>query len=112
MSIAGGYYRAIERAAEVDCDVCQVFTKNNSQWRAKEISEEDVQRFQKALQEHEIRHPISHSSYLINLASPDDALWSKSLEALAQAVNRRRRGRSWWRLSEIQVEQTAFLASG
>jgi len=34
-SIAGGYYRAVELAAEIGCDCVQLFTKNNNQWRAK-----------------------------------------------------------------------------
>jgi endonuclease IV len=35
MSIAGGYHRAVERAAACGCDCVQLFTKSNSQWRAK-----------------------------------------------------------------------------
>lgn len=30
MSIAGGYYKAIEAAAELKMDVCQLFTKNRT----------------------------------------------------------------------------------
>ncbi len=30
----------------------------------------------------EIAHPIAHDSYLINLASPDEPLWTKSVDAL------------------------------
>jgi deoxyribonuclease IV len=81
MSIAGGYYKAVELAHAAGCDCVQVFTKNNNQWRAKEISDEDAERFQKALAETGVTHPIAHDSYLINLASPDEALWKKSVEA-------------------------------
>ena len=81
MSIAGGYYKAVERGAEVGCDCIQIFTKNNNQWRAKPISEQDAAQFKEALAERGISHPLSHSSYLINLASPDDTLWKKSIDA-------------------------------
>ena len=81
MSIAGGYYRAVERAHECGCDCVQIFTKNNNQWRAKELADEDVERFQEALARLGIGHPIAHDSYLINLASSDAALWKKSVEA-------------------------------
>ncbi|REK11175.1 MAG: deoxyribonuclease IV [Planctomycetota bacterium] len=81
MSIAGGYYKAVERAHEAGCDCVQVFTKNNNQWRAKELTDEDASRFQQALAESGVSHPIAHDSYLINLASPDEALWQKSVEA-------------------------------
>ena len=74
MSIAGGYYKAVDAASEAGCDCVQLFTKNNNQWRAKPITDEDVDLFQKRLQEKGIRHPLSHASYLINLASPKDEL--------------------------------------
>ena len=80
-SIAGGYYKAVEIARKVGCDCVQLFTKNNNQWRAKEISDEDVARFRDALKTLNIAHPIAHDSYLINLASPDKALWKKSVDA-------------------------------
>src|SRR5436190_11415367 len=77
MSIAGGYYKAVEEARRWGCDVVQLFTKNNAQWRAKSITEEEAGRFRAALVELSISHPISHASYLINLGSPDEALREK-----------------------------------
>ncbi len=88
MSIAGGYYKAVEAAAKAGCDCVQLFTKNNNQWRAKPISDEDVERFRSALQEHGIKYPISHDSYLINMASPDDELWKKSVDAFVIELQR------------------------
>jgi deoxyribonuclease-4 len=82
MSIAGGYYRAIERAHEAGCDCVQLFTKNNNQWRAKEITDQDAERFQEALARLEICCPTAHDSYLINLASPDEVLWNRSVQAM------------------------------
>ncbi len=81
MSISGGYYRAVEIAGDMGCDCVQLFTKNNNQWRAKEITDDDVKRFQTTLQERRIGHPIAHNSYLINLAAPDEVLWRKSIDA-------------------------------
>jgi deoxyribonuclease-4 len=34
------------------------------------------------------KRTVSHGSYLINLASPDDALWQKSVELFAEEVSR------------------------
>ncbi len=81
MSIAGGYYKAVEAAHEYGMDTVQVFTKNNNQWRAKELTDEDAALFRSALKRLKIKRPIAHDSYLINLASPDDALWERSIEA-------------------------------
>jgi deoxyribonuclease-4 len=88
MSIAGGYYRAVEHAQRAGCDCVQVFTKNNNQWRAKPISDDDASRFQKTLADLKIAHPIAHDSYLINLASPDKELWKKSVDAFVEEMRR------------------------
>lgn len=87
-SIAGGYYKAVEIARRTGCDCVQLFTKNNNQWRAKELTDDDVQRFQDALARLGITHPIAHDSYLINLASPDPALWKKSVDAFVVELQR------------------------
>ena len=88
MSIAGGYFKAVLAAQKAKCDCVQIFTKNNNQWRAKPITDDDVERFQAALAEHGISHPISHDSYLINLGSPDDELWKKSIDAFVIELQR------------------------
>ena len=88
MSIAGGYYKAVEEARRCGCDVVQLFTKNNNQWRAKPISGEEAARFAAALAELKIEHPIAHASYLINLASPDAALRQKSIEGMVVELHR------------------------
>jgi deoxyribonuclease IV len=88
MSIAGGYYKAGELAKKSGCNCVQLFTKNNNQWRAKEISAEEAKRFRETLETLEIAHPVSHSSYLINLASPDAALRERSIEAMVVELQR------------------------
>jgi deoxyribonuclease IV len=87
-SIAGGYYKAVEIAHELKCDCVQLFTKNNNQWRAKELTDDDVRRFQSALAERGITHPLAHDSYLINLASPDALLWKKSVDSFVMELLR------------------------
>ena len=90
MSIAGGYYRAIEGAVEEGCDCVQLFTKNNNQWAAKDLTDEDVCRFKEAADKHRqtVRHTLSHASYLINLAAPDKELWEKSIDAFVIELQR------------------------
>ena len=88
MSIAGGYHKAAVAAAEHRMEVVQLFTKNNSQWRAKAITEEEAALFAAAVAEHKLAHPLSHSSYLINLASPDALLRTKSVEAMVIELQR------------------------
>src|SRR5688572_12971081 len=91
MSIAGGYYNAALEAHRCGCDCVQLFTKNNTQWRAKVISDPEAVQFATALAEHKITHPTSHASYLINLASPNKALRQKSIEGMLVELARAER---------------------
>lgn len=88
MSITGGYYKAVEKAAALGMSTCQIFTKNNNQWRAKPITAAEADQFQGALRESGVVQPISHASYLINLASPDPALRRKSIDAFVIELRR------------------------
>ncbi len=88
MSIAGGYWKAVEAAATAGCDCVQVFTKNSNQWNAKPITSEEASAFEKSLRDRKIGDPISHASYLINLASPNAELRDKSIAALVIELQR------------------------
>jgi len=88
MSIAGGYYKAIASGVQDGCDCVQLFTKNNNQWKAKLITDEDVDRFREQLQTHNVEHTLSHASYLINMGSPKDELWKKSVDAFIVELQR------------------------
>ncbi len=88
MSIAGGYYKALDAAGALGMETCQVFTKNNNQWRAKEITPAEVQQFVASREKHHIQHVLSHASYLINLAAEADELWQKSIEGMVAELQR------------------------
>jgi deoxyribonuclease IV len=88
MSIAGGCDRAVRAARTVSFETVQLFTKNNNQWNAPPLAAEHVAAFRLALAETGIVGPVAHTSYLINLGSPDDALWQKSIDAMTVEVER------------------------
>ena len=75
-------------AQEHGCQSVQLFTKNNNQWAGKEITAEEVAVFQKTLKSTRLRHATAHDSYLINLASPDKALYRRSVDAFVVEVQR------------------------
>jgi deoxyribonuclease IV len=87
-SIAGGYYKAVETAAELGMDCVQIFTKNNNQWKGKSLTDVDINLFREAVARTGIRMPCAHDSYLINLASPDDTLWTRSVDAFVVELDR------------------------
>ncbi len=88
LSIAGGYYKAAAKAAELGLDTVQIFTKNNNRWEGKELADEDCKRFREAVAEAGLVKPCSHDSYLINLASSKEELWNKSVDALVIELER------------------------
>lgn len=88
MSIAGGYYKALLLAQQYGSDTVQLFTKNNNQWRAKPLSDEDVKLFRSTLRQTKLRQPLAHDCYLINLASPDATLLQKSIDAFVEEMQR------------------------
>lgn len=87
-SIAGGYYRSVEWATASTCDCVQLFTKNNNQWAGKPITPDEAAKFRATHDAAKLQHPLSHNSYLINLAAPDDVLWEKSIAAMIDELRR------------------------
>jgi deoxyribonuclease-4 len=91
MSIAGGHHNALLSAQAHGCRTVQLFTKNSNQWNAKELSDEDVKIFRAAFRRSGLRFPMAHDSYLINLASPDEILFRRSVEAFVVELQRAER---------------------
>ncbi len=87
-SIAGGIYRAVERAASIGATALQVFTKNSNRWEAPPLTAMDAENYKTALSKSSIRSVISHDSYLINLCAVDPAILEKSRRALIDEIRR------------------------
>lgn len=88
MSIAGGVFNAPTRGKSVGCDTIQIFVKNANRWVGKIITDEEIEQFRQAKKDTGINPIFSHNSYLINLASPDDALYEKSANAMLDELER------------------------
>jgi deoxyribonuclease-4 len=88
MPTAGGLHNAIYSGRDVGCEVVQVFTKSPQQWKAREITDEDVEAFLRAQEETGTGCLAAHDTYLINPASADPELLQKSRDALADELVR------------------------
>ena len=86
----GGPPMALKRALELELEACQLFTKSERQWAAKPLTDEQVEAFHLGLEQDATLNGrvVAHDSYLINMASPDDALWEKSKAALLVELQR------------------------
>jgi deoxyribonuclease-4 len=87
-SIAGGMFKAFDRAQSVGCDSLQIFVKSNRAWAAKPLTDEDIERFKARAEESGIHPVVGHASYLLNLGTPDEELWTKSRDVLILELQR------------------------
>lgn len=88
VSIAGGIDNSVVRAEELGCNTMQIFSKNASTWREKILKEDEVESFRGNLKNSNINPVFIHTSYLINLASPSDELYFKSINAFLEEMKR------------------------
>jgi deoxyribonuclease-4 len=88
VSVQGGVSNAPERGAGIGCEAIQIFTRNQRQWASKPLAPEQIEGFKGGLQRFHIQAVMTHSIYLINLASPDVALRKKSEAAFLDEVDR------------------------
>ena len=82
---------ALVAAKEQGMDCLQIFTKNQRQWKAKPLAEEDVALWFSQLQENDwdnTNRVVSHNSYLINLASPNKESRRKSIALQREEIER------------------------
>jgi deoxyribonuclease-4 len=88
--VAGGFTRAFDRAADLDCcHAVQIFVKNANQWRAKPLADEEAAAFRAARAVHAAGGALmAHASYLINPAAVDPRVLTPSLTALADEIER------------------------
>ncbi len=90
LSVAGGMTNALDEAERLGMDCVQVFTKNQQQWKARPLDEGDVRAWRSRVAElgWDGARTVSHASYLINLASPDDELWARSVDLMTIEIER------------------------
>lgn len=88
LSIAKGFDKALYEAQQLGCSTLQIFTKNANSWKEKDVSPKKIKEFAKAKQQTGIQIIASHTAYLINLASKDRDIRTKSIQALKNELLR------------------------
>ena len=86
MSTAGGVWRALQRGRSVNCEVVQIFVKNNMQWFGKPHSPPDLALYANELAANTFSCVFGHTGYLINLGAPASENRQKSLKSLVQEI--------------------------
>ena len=86
VSAAGGISKAIDRVEEIGGQAVQVFTQSPRMWKPTAHTDEEVQRFRKRRKQARVRHVSCHALYLVNLASRDREIRTKSFDALTATM--------------------------
>jgi deoxyribonuclease-4 len=87
VSTAGGIHTAIDRIEAIGGASVQIFTQSPRMWRPTEHPEENLARFRERRAEAGVGAVLCHAIYLVNLASPDDALYERSVTALLATMD-------------------------
>ncbi|RTZ98917.1 MAG: deoxyribonuclease IV [Deltaproteobacteria bacterium] len=87
-SIAGGIHKALYTGQSYGCTAAQIFTKNATTWKERQLTDDDISEFRRAVADTGITRIAAHTSYLINLASPDREKRDRSRHALAEELIR------------------------
>jgi len=87
-SVAGGIENGFFIGKAAGCDCLQIFVKNQRQWKASPLSEQQVERVRLARLETGLNPVVAHASYLLNLASAVPATRRMSIEAMIDEFER------------------------
>lgn len=88
VSTQGGVQTAPGRGTLIGASAIQLFTKTPNQWRDPPINAATRDAFREARAASGIRSIVAHDSYLINLASPDEFLRSRSVASFIAELER------------------------
>ena len=84
---SGGVKKALDRAVEIRADAVQLFVQSPRAWRFPEHDAADLAAFRKRREEAGIGAVLVHALYLVNLASPNDDLYQKSVATMRSTMD-------------------------
>lgn len=87
VSSSGGIHRAIDRIEAIGGESVQLFTQSPRTWRPTNHDPANIERFKERRQEAGVGAVVCHALYLVNLASPNEDFYEKSVAALANTVD-------------------------
>jgi len=90
VSAAGGVENAPVNAHKIDAKGFALFTKNQRQWNAKPLNDDNIQKFKENCEKYGYKKGtiLPHDSYLINLGHPVKANLDKSRNAFLDEMQR------------------------
>jgi len=87
VSTSGGIHTAIDRIEEFGGESVQIFTQSPRTWRPTNHDPANFERFKARRAEVGVTGVVCHALYLINLATPDETIYEKSVTTLMNTVD-------------------------
>ncbi len=84
---SGGIKKALDRAAELQADSLQLFVQSPRMWRFPDHDPKDLAAFRERRRELGIGAVVVHALYLVNLASPNDEFYEKSVATMSSTMD-------------------------
>src|SRR4051794_1392835 len=91
VSPAGGPAKALERGREKGCEAIQIFNQNPRAWKPREYTHPEIADWEAARPDSGVSALLIPAVYLLNCASEDDEIRSKSLTSLIASLDAGRR---------------------
>lgn len=88
VSIAGGAEKAPGRGKAIDADTIQIFTANQNQWKARPLTETNIDGFREGMTQGQPQVSITHDSYLINLCSVEKWKLKRAVDTFVAEMDR------------------------
>src|SRR3989338_1312826 len=88
VSIAGGFAKAPQRAADLGCEVFQMFSRSPRGGNPPPITKAIAAEFRDACKRYEQERVYIHTPYFINLASKNAAIRKNSIRMIREELER------------------------
>ena len=112
VSIAGGLLEAVARARRLSCTAMQIFSRSPRGGAAPKQSQEDLDRFDAERRLAGIEPLAVHGPYIINLASPDAAMWTQSVRLYQEEYARATRLKAQYLVTHVGSHRGQGEAGG
>jgi deoxyribonuclease IV len=84
---SGGIKKSVDKAEEMGADVVQLFVQSPRTWRFPNHDPADIERFRERRAEAGLGGVLVHALYLVNLATPDRAMYKKSVDTMRSTMD-------------------------
>jgi deoxyribonuclease-4 len=86
MPTSGGVWRGLERGRGLQCEIVQLFVKNNMQWFGRPYTPEELAKYANEFSASAFSCVFGHAGYLINLGAAPSPNRDNSLKSLLQEI--------------------------